>query len=50
MHPDEKLFENVSFKCPECGELFQKQKEMYNHVKENHPMEKGRKSEKFCVK
>jgi uncharacterized C2H2 Zn-finger protein len=41
MHPDEKLFENVSYKCPYCAELFNLQKKMHDHIKEAHPGEKS---------
>jgi hypothetical protein len=37
MHPEEKLFENVSYKCPHCGDLFELQRKMYDHIKDEHP-------------
>jgi len=37
MHPQEPLFENVSFKCGDCGLLFPQRPMLTAHIKETHP-------------
>ena len=37
MHPNEPLFENVSFKCGDCGLLYPQRQLLSSHVKSEHP-------------
>jgi len=37
MHPNEPLFENVSFKCRDCGLLYPQRQLLSNHIKTEHP-------------
>jgi len=37
MHPNEPLFENVSFKCGDCGLLYPQRQLLSTHIKAEHP-------------
>lgn len=37
MHPNQPLFESVSFKCGQCGLLFPQRQLLASHVKKEHP-------------